>query len=454
MTQTLIGSVTVGAGGAASIDFTGIPQTGFTDLLVVGSLRSNRASGVEVIKLQFNGSTTGYTDRHLIGFGSGAGYSETNSLGYISSYFANGNTTAANTFSSCGIYVPNYTVAANKSVSIDGAFEDNVAGAWQGVVAGRWSNSAAITSISLTPQYGTAWIQGSTASLYGIANTSNLYPKATGGVITSDGAYVYHTFSASDTFAATQAITADVLMIGGGGSPGFTAGGGGGAGGVLFAEAKAVSVGSYPVVIGAGGAAGPTDGSNGNTGGNTTAFGLTAFGGGLGTHGSTGGSTAGGSSGGVGYGTADGVASAATQTNQAGAIGYGNKGGDNYNGGAAPYVAAGGGGAGGIGANVIDVNNGGAGGIGLNNWASWTTVTKTGVSGYFAGGGGGSAGTTQLTTLGGLGGGGNGGYAFGYNAQNGVANTGGGGGGGSHTGTTTGGGSLGGSGIVIIRYPK
>jgi hypothetical protein len=38
----LIATTTVGSGGAASIDFTGIPQT-YTDLFLVSSLRSNAA---------------------------------------------------------------------------------------------------------------------------------------------------------------------------------------------------------------------------------------------------------------------------------------------------------------------------------------------------------------------------------------------------------------------------
>jgi len=37
--------------------------------------------------------------------------------------------------------------------------------------AGLWSNTAAITSITLFPENGTAWVQHSSATLYGIKNT-------------------------------------------------------------------------------------------------------------------------------------------------------------------------------------------------------------------------------------------------------------------------------------------
>ena len=64
--------------------------------------------------------------------------------------------------------------------------------------------------------------------------------KATGGNIYTDGTYWYHAFrSASGTFAPTQSLTADILVVAGGGGGGFAStqtgrGGGGGAGGLLF----------------------------------------------------------------------------------------------------------------------------------------------------------------------------------------------------------------------------
>ena len=54
-TYTLISSVTVGAGGASSIDFTSIPST-YTDLLVKISARStlNELNGGHAVGLKIN----------------------------------------------------------------------------------------------------------------------------------------------------------------------------------------------------------------------------------------------------------------------------------------------------------------------------------------------------------------------------------------------------------------
>ena len=158
-TYIKIATVTVGAGGQAAMEFTSIPST-YTDLLVVNSGRDN--SGNSTFTLRFNGSTTGYSQRRLVGNGSAASSSTDASSILI---LSNDNSATANTFSNVSIYVPNYAGSSNKSVSSDSVTENNgtTAYAWMG--AGLWSNTAAITSISLLT---TSWLQYSTATLYGI----------------------------------------------------------------------------------------------------------------------------------------------------------------------------------------------------------------------------------------------------------------------------------------------
>jgi hypothetical protein len=62
--------------------------------------------------------------------------------------------------------------------------------------------------------------------------------KASGGTITTDGTYWYHTFTTSGTFVPYENLTADCLVIAGGGAGAATdgndtqGGGGGGAGGL------------------------------------------------------------------------------------------------------------------------------------------------------------------------------------------------------------------------------
>ena len=82
----------------------------------------------------------------------------------------NGATATANTFANVSIYIPNYTSANYKSVSIDAVTENNATTAYAFLSAGLWSNTAAITSATITNSSGN-YVQYSTAYLYGIKNS-------------------------------------------------------------------------------------------------------------------------------------------------------------------------------------------------------------------------------------------------------------------------------------------
>jgi len=183
--MTLIETKTVGAGGSSTIDFTGIPAT-FTDVVIVASLRSNRADTNDYLQyVKFNSSTSGYSSRNLWGTGSSVS-SNTSDVATITA-----STSTSNTFSNLSIYVPNYAGSTNKSYSVDGVDENNATASGQMISAGLWANTAAVTSISLVPKIGTLFVEGSTASLYGIKSSSKLITaKATGGIIYQSGSYM------------------------------------------------------------------------------------------------------------------------------------------------------------------------------------------------------------------------------------------------------------------------
>ena len=169
-----ISTVTIGSGGASSIDFNSIPQT-YTDLQIVISARG--ATGGGNISLRFNGSTSSYSSRRLYGDGSAAysdsasGTSAGSGSAILAGVFSDSGTTA-NVFGSQQIYIPNYTSANYKSVSVEAVSENNATAAYQEINAGLWSNTAAITSISLiTYQSGGTFAQYSTATLYGIKSS-------------------------------------------------------------------------------------------------------------------------------------------------------------------------------------------------------------------------------------------------------------------------------------------
>jgi len=162
-TYTLIASSTVGSGGAATIDFTSIPAT-YTDLLLSVSLRSTEATVETNATISFNGSSANKSARTLYGNGSNA-----NSYAYGSEIYLwlSGASSTSSTFGNSQYYISNYSSSNNKSISIDSTSENNATLVAQSLSAGLWSNSAAITSITITCGGGN-FVQYSTAYLYGI----------------------------------------------------------------------------------------------------------------------------------------------------------------------------------------------------------------------------------------------------------------------------------------------
>lgn len=427
---------------AASVTFDNIPQSGYTDLKIVGSVRSDYSGQAIALRINPNGSTANMTGRVLLGSGSAAS-SFTDTIAYAS---AVADTSTANTYNNVEWYIPNYTSSNNKSISVDFVTETNATAAIMGLSAGLWSSSSAITSLVIATTAGNLMAY-STFSLYGVADvntTPATAPKATGGnMVSTDGTYWYHTFLTSGNFVPQTDLTCDYLVIAGGGSGAGVsdACGGGGAGGLLSSvgssggggaagSALSLTATSYPIAIGAGGASYSGPDSWGISGSNSTFSSITAIGGGGGGKPYTNNGLNGGSGGGQGWGDGS-PGSGTTGQGYAGGVsagsGYG-------------YSAGGGGGAGSTGYSASTSN----GGNGLANSITGTSVT-------YAGGGGG--GRSSSIGTGGSGGGGNGGNPT-TKPTAGTANT-GSGGGGSRTDAGQnqyGPSGAGGSGIVIIRY--
>lgn len=317
---------------------------------------------------------------------------------------------------------------------------------------------------------GVSWVSAGTSTI-----------DATGGSIAYYANYKIHIFTTvgSSTFTVTSGSgEVEYLIVAGGGGGGMDMGGGGGGGGVLTGKTN-VAAGSYTIVVGQKGYGAPSGGGGFRTdgvgpqpswhqftvpatnGGNSSAFGLTAIGGGAGGSSyfqySPGATGASGGSGGGSSGYSDG----STRSGGTGTSGQG------YNGGrgGGQYYCGGGGGAGGKGYDSLFVSP--HGGPGKPSDILGTRL-------YWGGGGGGAAYSAYNGGNGGIGGGGGGavGYTVGGDGlnpgQNGGgggtgtwantpggdagANTGGGGGGGAHYNANNRGGE-GGTGIVVIRYP-
>ena len=438
----LLEKITVGAAGASSVTFSGIPQTGYTDLVLKISARTTRAHIVDAISLSFNGVATNQTSIYLEGNG---GSANSNSLASFRT-LANGANSTSSTFGNSEYYIPNYTGSTFKSASSDGVAENNASDGYGWLVANLWSSTAAITSITVTDVNSATFVANSTFYLYGVAalgTTPVIVPYATGGdTIMTDGTYWYHTFISSGTFTPAKALSVDYLVVAGGAGGGGNIGGGGGAGGFRTSTGfSCLSSVGLTVTVGAGGASSSNLSASGGAGSNSVFSTITSAGGGGG-----GGDHYNGQAGGSGGGEGN-------RTSSVGGLGntpstspsQGNNGG----------YATGTSKAGGGGASAVGANGGatpGAGGAGTSNSYSGSAVT------YAGGGGGGYYSGVVAQGLGGAGGGGNGGMNDGatlvFTATAGTANTGGGGGGGGWGGGSPANGAsgAGGSGIVLVRY--
>ena len=187
-TYKKIQTVTVGAGGASSIDFTSIPQT-YTDLKIVVSSRSNR-SGEPVgdFGIRFNGdSAANYSMRALSSNGTTASSNAASGQTSVIFMLQNGPTSTASVFSNGEIYIPYYTSGTQKSCGIDNVTEHDGTTIYTRLVAGLWTGTAAITQVTLLDNNSATIQQYSTATLYGIfkENVSGA-PSAPTSVVGTD----------------------------------------------------------------------------------------------------------------------------------------------------------------------------------------------------------------------------------------------------------------------------
>ena len=443
-TYVALDKVTVGTA-TPSITFTGISQA-YTDLVIVGNWGQS-VDGENCLFRVGNGSVdtaSNYSATALAGDGTTASSGRLTSATVARVNYINAAGTALT--SNFQLNLMNYANTTTYKTFLSRS--NTLSGTYPGPEAdvSLWRSTDAIDIVTLSLTGSANFAVGSTFSLYGIAAEGQGY--ATGGYVTSDSQYYYHTFAASGTFTPTQSISADVLVVAGGGAGGYSNGsssGGGGAGGLRGLSSQSFTATGYTVTVGAGGTStsSPTYGGKGNTssliGGALSISGTGGGGGGgISDNGQQGGSGGGGS-------------------NNNNTAGTGNQGGfspvEGFAGGAGAasfFSSGGGGGASAVGNPGPASGTGNTGGAGSSAYSTWASATSTGSGGSYAGGGGGGGGS--VNAAGGAGGGGTGGINTGTaTGTAGTINTGSGGGG--SQGTPLAGGA-GGSGIVIVRYAK
>lgn len=165
-----IETVTVGLGGQASASFTSI-SSNYKHLQIRILGKSNRADANEQIGIQFNSDTGNNYGSHGL-WGDGGGSASATQLNYPASAvtlpWIAGDSNGANVFGVSVIDILDIQ-NTNKYTTVRGlnGYDNNGSGQ-AAFGSGLWSNTAAVTSVTVKPFYGSLWKQYSVIALYGI----------------------------------------------------------------------------------------------------------------------------------------------------------------------------------------------------------------------------------------------------------------------------------------------
>lgn len=172
-----IATVTVGAGGSSSISFTSIPST-YKHLQLRWSAQTNRATyNIDDLIIRFNSdSGANYSTHRLQEYAVspsstviGQNYANTTAI-YVGTVTSS---VATNTFSAAVTDILDYANTNKYKTlrTLSGSDTNGAASGYAGIVSfnsGNWRSTSAITSLTLTPEYGSLISQYSTFALYGI----------------------------------------------------------------------------------------------------------------------------------------------------------------------------------------------------------------------------------------------------------------------------------------------
>ena len=166
-TLALIGTQTLAAA-TASIDFSGIPQT-YTDLLLKVLAKSDAATNLSNLDLQFNGDSGNNYDWTLLSATTSATATNVTATNVIQLGYTSAASSGAGTAGIQDVIIPNYAGTLFwKYVRGQGIYAYNTSAGGLNLlsVAGQWRSTAAITSLHLFLVTGN-FVAGSTVILYG-----------------------------------------------------------------------------------------------------------------------------------------------------------------------------------------------------------------------------------------------------------------------------------------------
>jgi hypothetical protein len=165
-----IQTITVGAGGAASVEFTSIPQT-YSHLQIRLIARTNRSVSADNVALTFNGDTLGTTNYgyHLLaGDGATASAGAGSNFTWILGANVPGASSTASVFGAGVIDILDYTnTNKNRTTRSLTGYDANGSGNMR-LYSGLYRSTTAVTSIKLWAEATFLHTQYSTFALYGI----------------------------------------------------------------------------------------------------------------------------------------------------------------------------------------------------------------------------------------------------------------------------------------------
>lgn len=155
-TYTPISTTTLGSS-QATVSFSSF--SGYTDLILI--VNAKLVSGAQTGMLRFNSDSGGtYSFTYFQGNGSSVlSGRATGTTFAIAGYFDSTNYTGSTT------HIMNYSNSTTYKTTLD---RRGPAATISGIDISVWRNTAAITSLSITPENGASWASGSTFTLYGI----------------------------------------------------------------------------------------------------------------------------------------------------------------------------------------------------------------------------------------------------------------------------------------------
>jgi hypothetical protein len=153
-------------GSTTAVTFSNIPQ-GYADLVVTCSIRTNRDASWDPVRIRFNGDSTNgnYSRVALIGNGSSASTYMDSPTEIIVDTAAASALSGSSLIGSFGFEVFDYSAIDKHKSVLTTSNATNVEVRRQ---AARWASTSTITSITISPYFGTNLMSPSTFFIYGV----------------------------------------------------------------------------------------------------------------------------------------------------------------------------------------------------------------------------------------------------------------------------------------------